>query len=163
MRAKPPSRNRPDIVVLPDSSLGAYAADCFDTSSEIIGLRSVAIVELKKGGFPLTMKEVRQAEDYVAEIRKTNLVQPATKILAYVLGATIDDAEERALGAEHRRVIPMTYDLVLQKAHARTFHLKKKLEALEVPKLDVEVEEALASPIQDEIDYAERNGTTPVK
>jgi len=99
------------------------------------------------------MKEVRQAEDYIGEIRRTKLVQPWTKITAYVLGATIDDAEERAMGAEHRRVIPMTYDLVLQKAHARTFQLKKKLELAEPPKADKDVEEALAQPQQGEIDY----------
>ena len=151
--ARPPSARRPDIVVLPDASIAAYSADAYDSGNEITGVRSVAVIELKKGGFPLTLKEVRQAEDYVKEIRLAKLIQPSTKITAYVLGATIDDAEQRTLGDDHRRVVPITYDLVLQKAHSRTFQLKKKLEMAEPPKADKEVEETLARPQQVDMDY----------
>ncbi|MDD2709259.1 MAG: ATP-binding protein [Verrucomicrobiae bacterium] len=143
------SRNRPDIVALPESSLGTYAADSFDDKGEPNGFRSVVIVELKKGGFPLTVKEVRQAEDYVREIRKAKLVQDNTKITAYVLGATIEDAELIRIGDDDaKQIIPMVYDVVLRKAHARTFHLRARLEAISPVMADKEVEETLAEPEQ---------------
>ena len=61
--------------------------------------------------------------------RKANLVQGVTKITAYVLGARLDGAEQRAIGERQNvHVIPMAYETVLRKAHARTFYLKAKLE-----------------------------------
>jgi len=148
------AQQRPDIVMLPDSSIGAYSADAFDEENEISGVRSVVVVELKKGGFELTMKEVRQAEDYVTEIRKANLIQGVTKITAYVLGARLDGAEQRAIGERQNvHVIPMAYETVLRKAHARTFHLKTKLEQC-VPRspADEDVEQTLKEPFQAEME-----------
>jgi hypothetical protein len=44
------------------------------------------------------------------------------------------------------------YDTVLKKAHARTFNLQKKLEANQLRiETDVEVEEVLAQPEQQEL------------
>jgi len=45
------SRSRPDFVVIPDSSIGFYAADEF-TKGEVSGIRKILIIELKRGGFP---------------------------------------------------------------------------------------------------------------
>ncbi len=118
---------RPDIVALPDRSVCAYCADEFDDNSEVIGIRQVAIIELKKGGFTITTEELRQGEDYASEIQKANLVQPSTKISVYVLGAELKDQRERKV--ENIRVIPLAYDTLLRRAHSRTFHLQKKLKA----------------------------------
>lgn len=152
---------RPDIVVLPDSTLGIYAADAFDEHGEIGGLRSVAIVELKKGGFHLSKKEVRQAEDYIGEIQKSRLVQDTTKITAFVLGAVIDDAQMLKIGdSDTVKIIPMTYDTLLRKAHARTFQLKSKLEQV-APSIrsDEDIETTLKEPVQTEMPIA----TVPTK
>lgn len=151
------SKKRPDIVVLPDTSIGFYSADQFNEENEVSGLRSVIIVELKKGGFELTTKEMRQAEDYCIEIRKANLVQATTRVTAFVLGSTLQDAEERTLGQDnHTRIMPLPYSILLRKAHARTFHLKKKLE-LAVPRdADPEVKEVVETPVQQE--FAPMNG-----
>jgi hypothetical protein len=135
---------RPDLVVLPDSSIGIYAADSHDDSGEPNGFRSVVIVELKKGGFNITVKELRQAEDYVQDIRKAKLVQDTTKITAFVLGATIEDCEPRRIGDGDRiQVIPLAYDLILRKAHARTFNLLNRLEKAEPVRIDKDVQTAL--------------------
>jgi len=151
------ARQRPDLVMLPDSSIGAYSADDFDDENEIVGIRSVVIVELKKGGFELKKDEIRQAEDYVSEVRKANLVQDVTKITAYVLGARLDGAERRTIGERQNvHVIPMAYETVLRKAHARTFHLKAKLEQ-SGPRhpADEEVAQALQEPAQSEMELQE--------
>jgi hypothetical protein len=154
------TRRRPDIVMLPDTSIGAYSADDYDEVGDPNGVRSVVIVELKKGGFPLTRKEVRQAEDYVGEMGNANLVQNSTRITAYVLGATLGNAEKIRIGeGDNRQVIPMAYDVVLRKAHARTFQLKRKLEAIQKTESDPEIEQTLSMPEQAVMEEVEAVGT----
>jgi hypothetical protein len=124
---KPP-RRRPDFVVLPESSLGAYCADAYDMSGEISGVRKVAILELKRGGFCVAQKEVDQARDYSKEIRKAGRVQTDTEIVAYVLGATLEQGLEQMVVGERTTIIPMVYQTILRKAHQRTFNLQKRLQ-----------------------------------
>lgn len=125
---KPPMR-RPDFVVLPESSIGAYCADAYDAGGEICGIRKVAILELKKGGFCVTQKEADQARDYAKEIRKAGRVHAATEIVAFVLGATLEEGLGPADYGETKNthIIPMVYQTVLRKAHQRTFNLQKRL------------------------------------
>lgn len=140
---KPPSR-RPDFVVLPEISIGAYCADSYDAVGEISGIRKVAILELKKGGFCVTQKEADQARDYSKEIRKASRVQATTEIVAYVLGANLEDGLEPANYGENTHIIPMIYQTVLRKAHQRTFNLQNRLQESQ-PNItsDPEVDEVL--------------------
>jgi hypothetical protein len=140
---KPP-RRRPDFVVLPEISIGAYCADSYDVTGEISGIRKVVILELKKGGFCVTQKEADQARDYSKEIRKAGRVHSTTEIVAYVLGATLEDGLEPADYGESTHIIPMIYQTVLRKAHQRTFNLQKKLqESQPTITSDAEVDEVL--------------------
>ena len=59
-----PAGRRPDFVVVPESSIGAYCADAYDASGEIAGIRKVVILELKKGGFCVTQKKPIRPELY---------------------------------------------------------------------------------------------------
>lgn len=137
---KPP-RRRPDFVVLPESSVGTYAADAYDAAGEISGIRKVVILELKKGGFCVTQKELDQARDYAREIRRAGRVEPVTEIVAYVLGATLDEGLEKMTVGDKTTVLPMVYETVLRKAHQRTFNLQERLqEAQPVQVSDPEVE-----------------------
>lgn len=140
------SKRRPDVVALPDQSVGAYSADAHDENGEVNGIRKVVIVELKKGGFDVTTKELRQGEDYAIEIQKAKLVQTDTTITAYVLGENLIDCEERKVG-DTIRVIPMAYPTLLRRAHARTFNLQRKLtQNLPAANPDEEVEEIVSQP-----------------
>jgi hypothetical protein len=123
---KPP-RRRPDFVVLPESSIGTYCADAYDKGGEISGIRKVAILELLKGGFCVTLMEADPARDYSKEIRRAGRVDPSTEIVAYVLGATLEDGLESAEYGANTHIIPMVYQTVLRKAHQRTFNLQKRL------------------------------------
>ena len=140
-------RIRPDFVALPDRSIGVYSADSYDEGGEVAGVRKVLVVELKKGGFNVTRSELRQGEDYALEIQKANLVHPDTEIIVYVLGATLgDDAQERSVG-KTTKLVPMMYDTVLKRAHARTFNLQRKLDSAQPRgETDSDVEEVLAQP-----------------
>ncbi len=146
-----PSRRRPDFVVLPEVSIGAYYADAYDASGEISGIRKVAILELKRGGFSVTQKEVDQARDYSREIRKAGRVHADTEIVAYVLGATLEQGLEQMTLGDNKTttIIPMVYETVLRKAHQRTFNLQKRLQKAHPPMVsDEEVEEVLRSDQQ---------------
>jgi hypothetical protein len=145
---KPPKR-RPDFVVLPESSIGAYCADAYDAAGEISGIRKVAILELKKGGFCVKQKEADQARDYAKEVRKAGRVHATTEIVAYVLGATLEEGLEKMTSGDKTTVIPMVYQTVLRKAHQRTFNLQKRLQESQPAILpDPEVDEVLRGPEQ---------------
>lgn len=144
---KPPKR-RPDFVVLPESSIGIYCADAYDTGGEICGIRKVAILELKKGGFCVTQKEADQARDYAKEVRKAGRVQATTEIVAYVLGATLEQGLETADYGGNIRIVPVVYQTVLRKAHQRTFNLQKRLREVQPLASDPEVEAVLRTDSQ---------------
>ena len=128
----------------PETSIGAYCADAYDSAGEISGIRKVAIIELKKGGFCVTQKEADQARDYSKEIRKAGRVHATTEIVAYVLGATLEEGLEPADYGENTHIIPMVYQTVLRKAHQRTFNLQKRLQETQpAVECDPEVDEVL--------------------
>jgi len=143
------SARRPDIVALPDRSIGVYSADSFDSNGEVAGVRKVLIIELKKGGFTLTTKELRQGEDYALELQNANHVSKNTEIVVFVLGAEVlDDASEERRVGNTTRIIPMMYDTILKRAHARTFNLQRKLEGmLPFRPQDEDVEKVLSMPL----------------
>lgn len=146
------SKRRMDFIALPDASIGAYSADSYASGGEVSGYRKVLILELKKGGFELTLEEVDQGRNYAKELRTTGAVQRDTEIVVYVLGETLESGLEFATSGAHTIIEPMTYDVVLSRAHARTFHLQRKLQesAPRLP-LDAEVSEILAEEQQSEI------------
>jgi len=124
-----PTRKRMDFIALPDASLGVYSADAHDGDSEVTGYRKILIVELKRGGFELTQKELDQGRDYGLYLVKQGVVPQHTPICVHVLGARW----EQGLGSASQvnvTITPFTYGVVLTKAHARTFNLLKKIEAI---------------------------------
>ena len=140
------SKNRPDIVALPDSSIGIYSADEFK-DGEVSAIRKVLIVELKKGGFEVKQHEVDQARDYAKELRRTQSVQQTTKIEGFVLGASIEQGLEELTTGE-TVIKPFQYDLLLNRAHSRIFNLAKRIEESS-PKVDsdVDVEDVLSQQL----------------
>jgi hypothetical protein len=138
------SRSRPDLVVLPDTSVGLYCAD-ESTNGEVSGTRKILIVELKRGGFCLTQKELDQARDYAKELRTTGCAQTTTEIEAYVLGASLESNLQETKIGDRTLIRPCPYDLILNRAHARTFNLQKKIQETKPQlKQDEEMRDALA-------------------
>lgn len=152
---KPPKR-RPDFVVLPETSIGAYCADSYDPAGEISGVRKVAILELKKGGFCVTKQEMMQALGYAEEIRKAAKVQPTTEIVAFVLGASLDSGLQKMEWGDKTTIIPMVYQIVLRKAHQRTFNLKERLQEVQPaiatdPEVDAVLKEVPQQKLFDDV------------
>ena len=121
-------RRRPDFVALPDTSIGIYSRDAFDENGDVMGISKVLIVELKRGGFDITRDEIRQAEDYEIEIRRSGKISHDTQVVVFVLGATLgNDARASRKIGDNTFIHPRTYGTVLRQAHARTFFLTDKL------------------------------------
>jgi hypothetical protein len=126
LKLKTPNR-RPDLVALEDSTIGAYSCEEFDeNTAEVIGIKKVLIVELKKGGYTVSIEELRQAEDYALEIERS--VNEYTKIECYVLGSYTDS--KGSTRGDNIKIIPMQYHTILRKAAARTFYLMDKIKKL---------------------------------
>ena len=142
------SRSRPDFVVLPDSSIGFYAADDF-VNGEVAGVRKILIVELKRGGFCVTQKESDQAREYAKELRVKGCAQATTDIEAFVLGASVEQGLER-MTQGRTTIIPIPYDVILNRAHARTFNLQKRIAE---SKPDIKPDQEIAEVLEQALDF----------
>lgn len=122
------SRNRPDFVVLPDSTLGFYSRPSFDSSFNELGTEVLVIVELKKPGVAIGTEEKSQVWKYVKELLSKGYVTDRTQVYGYALGDLIDptDTGERREG--DRVVIrPMLYSTFIGQAEKRMLNLHRRL------------------------------------
>lgn len=121
------SANRPDYLILPDGSLSVLSCAAFDEDGEEIGIDKVVIVELKRPSVKLGEKEKQQCMKYSKELLKKGIIQTTTKVKCFVLGKTIDplEVEDRVEG--NICVKPMTFQIVLNKAKARTHKLYERV------------------------------------
>jgi hypothetical protein len=119
---------RPDFVVLPDTSIGIYASDRFDENHQVDGFSQIIIVELKKGGFKISLDEKSQALNYARELRRSGKIDQETKIICYVLGSSIAAEDNVKMTDGQTEIIPRRYNSILRQANARTFNLLQRLE-----------------------------------
>lgn len=140
------SRRRPDFVALADRSVGIYSADAYGDDCEVHGISKVLIVELKRGGFALSQKELDQARDYALELRERGCVQSNTIIECWVLGTICPPNLQFNRIGDYLKVVPATYHTVLARAQARIFHLQQQIDqSLRERLIDPEIEEVLSS------------------
>jgi hypothetical protein len=127
-------RHRPDIVVLPEKTTwqmtGIESFDPLDTT--LARMQQVLVIELKKGGFELTRKEINQADGYVQDIAASGAMSGSPFICAWVVGQTIGAGAERdkQLGnpAYGRvRVRAATFGSLVDTANARLLKLRTVL------------------------------------
>jgi hypothetical protein len=140
------SRRRPDLIALPESTVGVYSADAYDEEGEANGFDRVLVVELKRGGFRITQDELFQGSKYATELRKGNKVGAGARITVYVLGSILaDEAKEDVRHGDNIVVRPLIYDHFIRRAHNRTFHLLERVTAAS-PALvsDPDIEDVLA-------------------
>lgn len=125
-------RHRPDIVVLPEKltwqMTGIESFDPFDPT--LTQIQHVLVIELKKGGFELTRKEVNQADGYVQDIAASGAMSGTPFICAWVVGQKIAAGVERdkRLGSpEYGRVRAATFGSLVDTANARLLKLRNVL------------------------------------
>ena len=122
------SRNRPDFVVLPESSVGLYACPSYDGGHEVDGVARIVIIELKTTGKEIGDAERAQVWKYIKELRSKGCLRPGSKVDGYVLGSAIERGEEEpfvygSLGT----VTLMRYDTLLERAERRLLNLYDRI------------------------------------
>lgn len=125
-------RQRPDIVVLPEKTTwqmtGIESFDPIDPT--LTQIQHILVIELKKGGFELTRKEVNQADGYVQDIAASGALSGKPFICAWVVGQKISAGVERdkRLGSpEYGRVRAATFGSLVDTANARLLKLRSVL------------------------------------
>lgn len=126
---------RHDFVALPDTSIGVYSGDEFDANGEVCGIDRVLIVELKRGGYKITEKELWQTLNYATAIKNSGKITQNTRMTCFVLGTTVESNEALKKG-DKIEITPRTYSTILRQAHARTFNLMKKIKEIKRIGLD---------------------------
>jgi hypothetical protein len=136
---------RPDFVILEHSSIGIYSSDSFDDNHEMNEFNKVVVVELKRAGVPIDLIQKDQALRYARELRKSRKVSVNTPIIAYVLGSeilpeAIDEFIEGPI-----KIIPFRYNVILSKAHYRTFNLMSKIQEIKQIEFATEMDEIVST------------------
>jgi len=125
------SLNRPDFVILPDSSIGFYSIPSFDREYAENGVDSLVIVELKRRGVPIGREEKSQAWKYTKELYARGYLGPGSKVTCFVIGSEIESGENYP--SEERdgsvRIEPMLFDVFLIRAERRMLNLYEKLKS----------------------------------
>ena len=127
-------KNRPDIVVLPDKTTCQLTGiESFDLGNPTLTqLQHILLIELKKGGFELTRKEVNQADGYVQDIAASGAISGTPYICAWVVGQKVATgvAKDKTLRDETRdygRVRATTFGTLVDTANRRLLKLRDVL------------------------------------
>ena len=118
---------RPDLVFFKESSFAIHELEDWNSEKNLSQCKKILIVELKKGGFELTRKEMKQAEDYVDEISHTNQISTNPEIAAYVVGDKISDKMSHEASVGKNKIFACTYLELVNTAQKRLFKLKETL------------------------------------
>lgn len=154
-------RNRPDIVVLPEkTTLQMTGIESFEpTDPTIVQLQHVLLIELKKGGFELTRKEVNQADGYVQDIANSSSIGCKPIISAWVVGQKIAAgvARDKRVGDEGRpygHIRATTFAALVDTANARLMKLRKTLSIrYDNTNTDTLLKRVLSTPNQDRLEF----------
>ncbi|MBD5103466.1 MAG: hypothetical protein HDT47_01205, partial [Ruminococcaceae bacterium] len=120
-------KRRPDIICLKQYSLKAICTDRIDiVAGEIMKPDQILIVEVKRGGFEITDKEISQVEYYVRQIRKSAVLHSSATIDAYVVGAKLGDIDVEK-DTSSGRIHAVTYGQLVDTASGKLFRLRDRL------------------------------------
>lgn len=126
-------RRRPDLVVLSDATLSVVGTEGFDPSGSLSVLRSVLIIELKRGHSMIGRNELDQASGYVEDLLSSGAIEGAPFVHAYVVGHRINEKTTavRKIGdhPEVGRVEACTYGQLVRTAERRLFRLREHLQS----------------------------------
>jgi hypothetical protein len=153
-------RKRPDIVVLPDkTTIELTGIEAFDIADPTVSrIQNILLIELKKGGFPITRTEVNQADAYVQDIVNSGFIIGSPYICAWVVGETIskglatDKKVSDSIRGEYGRVRATTFSQLVGTANLRLMKLRDRLKSRygEMP-TDSLLERVLGKPYQNNI------------
>ena len=154
-------KNRPDIIVLPDKTTCQLTGiESFDPADPTLTqMQHILLIELKKGGFELTRKEVNQADGYVQDITASGAISGAPYICAWVVGQKVAAgvAKDKTLRNDTRdygRVRATTFGNLVDTANRRLLKLRNVLASRygNIPTGGL-LERVFSRPAQETIDF----------
>lgn len=107
--------------------------ESFDPSDPTLTqIQHVLVIELKKGGFELTRKEVNQADGYVQDIALSGAMTGTPYISAWVVGQKVAagvarEKEVGDAGRKYGRIRAATFGSLVDTANARLLKLRNVL------------------------------------
>jgi hypothetical protein len=121
-------RKRPDIVVLPNSTLSVTGTETFEGDSGLSTVNRVLLIELKKGGSKLSRTERNQAMGYVEDFINAGNLIGNPSIDCYVIGKEFSEKVELTVKVGDRgKVNICIFDQLVDTAEKRLFGLRQKL------------------------------------
>jgi hypothetical protein len=121
-------RKRPDIVILPNSTLSVTGTESFTNDSPLAAVNKILIIELKKGGFKLSRNERNQAMGYVEDFINCGSLIGNPIIDAFVIGKDFSEKVETQIKVGERGKINISiFSQLVDTAEKRLFGLRQKL------------------------------------
>ncbi len=127
------AKKRPDIVVLPNSTLSVTGIENFNEGESLATVNKILIIELKRGDFKLTKEERNQAHSYAEEFINSGSLIGSPYVDAFVVGksysekmqpiTTIKNENE----VEKGKVRVTLFSQLVSTAEKRLFGLREKL------------------------------------
>ncbi len=119
-------KKRPDLICLPNSTIGVTGIEDVFQDSNIFSVRRLLLIELKKGGFKIKREERNQAQGYVEDLHSS--LCGDCQITAYVVGDSIAENVAKSQKIENYGTIYVTtYDQLVDTAEKRMFGLRRVL------------------------------------
>ena len=121
-------KKRPDLICLPDSTIGITGIEEVDIEKGLTHVRKLLLIQLKKGKFNITRKERDQAVGYIEDLLSSNLGNDI-KIVGYVVGDSCDSNVSDSMIVKGNKGVlyTTTYSQLVDTAERRMFGLRKIL------------------------------------
>lgn len=138
-------RKRPDLIVLPNSTVGITGLEDLPDNSGLVKVRQLLLIELKKGAFKITRDERNQAQGYIEDLAKSTVLGGNCRIIGFVVGDSIADNLASVSEVKDDKNVVLgtlyttTYSQLVDTAEKRMFGLRTMLADRyeEVPGMDL--------------------------
>lgn len=131
-RADINDKKRPDLICLPNSTVGVTGLTDMADESGLVKVRQLLLIELKKGAFKITRNERNQAQGYIEDLAKSTALGGHCRIIGFVVGESVADNISDVSKVEDDGVLlgtlyTTTYSQLVDTAEKRMFGLRQIL------------------------------------
>lgn len=131
-RADINEKKRPDLICLPNSTIGITGLEEVPEDSKLVNVRQLLLIELKKGAFKITRDERNQAQGYIEDLAKSSALGGNCRVIGFVVGDSIADnltnmTEVKENGVVLGTLYTTTYSQLVDTAERRMFGLRSIL------------------------------------
>lgn len=121
-------QKRPDLFLISDSTASVTGAEQFNPDTNLVEMRRILIIELKRGGSNLSRDDRDQAVHYVEDFIGCRELTGNPLIFAYVVGETVSGkvVGKQKVG-DNGHVYVTTFAQLVDTAKRRLFSLREKL------------------------------------